>query len=322
MVQAPSLTAPSTSTLDAPSDADADNERLSNGEHELPRMWMDTHGGQPVQEAIGSFAPSDLSGDTCVEESPVQWPSGFFSPLASGSPGVASAFCLPGSSAPWGFEPSKPTRETMLIPSFHVPDVCTAIPGAVHEQQEFAGDSASHGVASEFGASSGGQDLSSNQPHAMDVSVFEVNTCIGVFMSPSPFQMETDIPISAGNGRISLSASRSDIGDFSPAKNEGIPLAPLFDDVESPEPSVSAGAGPSSNVENHRPPKAPSHPYLGVDVRYLRFLNPPTSYLAPNPVRPPPRSPKSRRDSFRYLLLATKKAALLAFAQTRLVLVP
>ena len=318
-VQAPSITASSTSTLDGPSNADADKERPSSREHELSGMRIATHCGQPVQEAIGSFAPSNLSGDLYVDESPLQRHSNSFSPLASGSPGVAPTPCLPGSSAPWGSEPSKPICETTPIHSFHVPVPCSAVPGAVREQQEFAGDSATH--AFEFGASSGGQGLYPDQPHAMDVSVSEVKTCIGVFLSPSPFQMKTNTPISAEDGRISSSASRSTIGDFPPAKDEGIPLAPLLDDVEIPEPSVSSGAGPSSNAENHRPPKAPSHPNLGVDVRSLRSLNPPTSYLAPNPVRQPPRSPKLRRDPFRYLPLATKRAALLAFAQTRLVLV-
>ncbi|KAF8583820.1 hypothetical protein K439DRAFT_1191779 [Ramaria rubella] len=64
-------------------------------------------------------------------------------------------------------------------------------------------------------------------------------------------------------------------------------------------------------------PESPSLAYFGVDVRFLRFRNPPTSNLAPNPVRRAPRNTTVRRDKFRYLLDATEKAGLLAFAQTR-----
>ncbi|GJJ08469.1 hypothetical protein Clacol_002687 [Clathrus columnatus] len=50
---------------------------------------------------------------------------------------------------------------------------------------------------------------------------------------------------------------------------------------------------------------------------FRRFKTPPSSYLAPNPVRRAPRISSAKRDTARYLLEATEKAALLAYRETR-----
>jgi hypothetical protein len=83
--------------------------------------------------------------------------------------------------------------------------------------------------------------------------------------------------------------------------------------IEGPNPLSTAASSPSSDAQWS------TIVYSGVDAKIMRRHNPPSSYLAPNPVRCPLIPTGRPRDNFRRLPGAALKAALIAYAQTRLV---
>lgn len=97
--------------------------------------------------------------------------------------------------------------------------------------------------------------------------------------------------------------------------------------VESDQPTPRpASVAEDATLPRSRPSSSPSSHsgsmvYHGADVKFLRLRRPPSSYLAPNPVRRPPIPPADRqpRDDFSFGLNARERAAWRTYLSTKLV---
>ena len=128
---------------------------------------------------------------------------------------------------------------------------------------------------------------------------------------------DVDAPSEAdGDDSVSVSVSPTDAGICLLPTDETIPVSTAGD-------ATSYLPSDLETLAASLPAPTTVLAYCGSDWKYVRFRNPPTSYLAPNPVR---RAPilsdfkrDYKRDNYRYLPRAVQQAALQTYNETWLV---